>query len=348
MKTEKLLHAIGNIDDELILNAGKDKKIRKKNKWLDWGIKGILAACLCLVIGLVWPWGPSVSTTVVAYSYGTEEEITSTGAIMSTGTISDTGEMTGHPLMFFLSGDEIDTVRFSCKNQMIDFMDWTEKRDEYGNAKNFTVSYGENVNEYYFLVIDWVPTDTIWELTENEDSTIATLPEELREDLIVMEIRFANGETATKAIHISLQDDGTFFATFDDYKIRKEDKFIERPDSQAIPREVFLIVTFYDKEGEEVLPKSSWYNMAKVDHLLVQWTGKTPNTVRMFYTPSGTEMEEHIELLQTKAPQYGDCEIVLPMEDIDITDMLGHMEIELDYGDEKTTSMFNVVNDIYS
>ena len=79
---------------------------------------------------------------VSAYAYGTNEEITAAGAVMNSGTISDSGEMKGQPLMFYLSGKDIATVRFSCKNQQINFWDWTEKRDEYGNAQNFTVEIG--------------------------------------------------------------------------------------------------------------------------------------------------------------------------------------------------------------
>lgn len=198
MKNEKLLNAIGKIDDNLIAGAVNDRKVKKKSGRLKWGA---IAACLCLVIGVMSIFTPASSgMTVTAHAYGTEEEITEAGVIMSTGTISDTGEMTGHPLMFFLAGENIATVRFSCKNQQINFMDWTEKRDEYGNGQNFTVPYGEDENEYYFLVIDWVPTATIRELTNNVDSTIATLPSELREDIIVMEITFANGRNATQAL----------------------------------------------------------------------------------------------------------------------------------------------------
>lgn len=80
-------------------------------------------------------------------------------------------------------------------------------------------------------MIDWVPNTLIRELTDNPDSKIATLPEEMRQDIIVMEITFENGKTATKAITISLLDDGTFFAVFDDYEISKADTFINRPDS---------------------------------------------------------------------------------------------------------------------
>lgn len=138
MKTEKLLTAIGQIDDNLIFSASNDKKVPKRNIWK---ILAACAACLCLVIGAIRIFSPLGTMAVTAHAYGTEEEITAAGAIMSMGTISDTGEMTGHPLMFFLSGKDIATVRFSCKNQLINFMDWTEKRDEYGNGQNFTVPY---------------------------------------------------------------------------------------------------------------------------------------------------------------------------------------------------------------
>ena len=53
-----------------------------------------------------------------------------------------------------------------------------------------------------------------------------------------MEITFENGKTATKAITISLLDDGTFFASFGDYQISEKDTFVYRPDSEAIPRDV--------------------------------------------------------------------------------------------------------------
>lgn len=200
---------------------------------------GAIAACLAVVIAI-----GSIGTflhggmVVSAYAHGTDEEISAAGAVISGGRISDTGEMRGNPMMFYLSGKDIASVRFSCKNQQINFMDWTEKRDEYGNAQNFTVAYGEDESEYYYLTIHWVPNGIIRELTDNKNSTIAALPEEMRKDMIVMEITFENGKTATKAITISLLDDGTFFASFGDYRISKEDTFVNRPDSEAIPRDL--------------------------------------------------------------------------------------------------------------
>lgn len=228
--------AMTKISDTYYEEAAQYKRRHKNSVWVKWG-----AAAACLAIAIVFcilffPFGGGM--VVSAYAHGTGEEISAAGAVMSSGTISDGGELTGHPLMFYLSGKDIVSVRFSCKNQQICFMDWTEKRDEYGNAKNFTVTYGEDESEYDYLTIDWVPNSIIRELTDNADSTIATLPEEMRSDIIVMEITFANGKTVTKAITISLLDDGTFFAAFDDYKISEADHFVKCPDSEAIPRDI--------------------------------------------------------------------------------------------------------------
>lgn len=240
---------------------------------------GMIAACFAIVItigGILAPFHGGM--VVSAYARDTDEEITAAGAVMSGGTISDSGEMKGHPLMFYLSGKDIVTVRFSCKNEQINFMDWTEKRDEYGNAQNFTVDYGEDESEYYYLTIDWVPNAVIWELTDNEDSTIAALPEEMRNDIIVMEITFENGKTTTKAITISLSDDGTFFAAFDDYRISEEDAFINRPDSEAIPHDIL-----YSQNGDELINE----NKAATEEIV------TENTI----TFSGTIVENTIDTL---------------------------------------------------
>ena len=47
MKSEKLLNAIGKIDDNLIFGAVNDTKTKKKRVWLKWGTA---AACLALAV----------------------------------------------------------------------------------------------------------------------------------------------------------------------------------------------------------------------------------------------------------------------------------------------------------
>ena len=172
--------------------------------------------------------------TITAYAYVTNEKITSTAAVIKTGTISDSGEMKGHQLIFYILGENIEKIRFSCKNQQLDFKDWTEKRNEYANAQNFEISYGNNKKEYKYLTISWIPNKTISELSDNENAKIKNLAKELKEDIIVMEVTFKNGNTATKAISISLSDNGKFLASFSDYKIKKTDKFVRRSNDKPL------------------------------------------------------------------------------------------------------------------
>ena len=241
MTRKDISDGVGNISSRHIQEAADYTAAEKQAHFFHMPyVKAMIAAVLvlCVFAGGVRLLFPFDGMVVCAYAYGTDEEITQTGAVIRTGTISDSGEMTGHPLMFYLTGKDISTVRFSCKNQQLYFMDWTEKRDEFGLAQNFTVSYGADTNEYYYLLIDWIPNATIRELTDKAGSSISTLSKELREDIIVMEITFSNGKKQTKAITISLLDDGTFFAAFNDYEIMSEDHFIGRPDSKSIPRDI--------------------------------------------------------------------------------------------------------------
>ena len=271
MNSKKFSEAMSELDSKYVDEAIHYKK--KKNKNPFWIKLGAVAACLAIVIavgGILAPF--SGGMIVSAYAYGTNEEITAAGAVMNSGTISDSGEMKGQPLMFYLSGKDIATVRFSCKNQQINCWDWTEKRDEYGNAQNFTVAYGEDESEYYYLTISWVPNAIIRELTDNEDSTIAALPEEMRNDIIVMEITFENGKTTTKAITISLLDDGRFFASFDDYQISEEDTFINRPDSEAIGAAPVIEDNYKEADPNEpeqiVIPNSITFTGTIIDNVI--------------------------------------------------------------------------------
>ncbi len=261
MNREKISQAVGNIDDRFIQEAaeyasgeGDSGKGASETKKFDKNVSGkevsgkssirkiyamisAAAIILCVLAGSFVLLRSSHEGTIIVYARETGAEITEAGAVLHTGTISDSGEMKGHPLMFYLSGEDIASVRFSCKRECLNFMDWTEKREEYGNAQNFTVPFGEDESEYYYLTIDWVPNLLIRELTDNADSTIAGLPEEMRSDIIVMEVAYKSGKTATKALTVSLRDDGSFFAALEDYMISEEDAFVRRPDSPAIPRD---------------------------------------------------------------------------------------------------------------
>ena len=198
-------------------------------------LKPIFAFLLCfiIVVGVV----PFVnqSTAITVYAYGTNTEITSQGVEFTTGTISNSGEMKGHMFQMYTTGKAIEYIRFSCKNQYINFSDCTDKRQPLGMRKNFTIRYGQPESEYKYLLINWEPNDTIRTLTDNANMGIQKLSNTLREDEILMNISFSDGTSTMKAIHIKLEDNGNIIASYNknvttsdpDYFIPKlEDKNI--------------------------------------------------------------------------------------------------------------------------
>lgn len=234
-KGRQISRALGLLEDRYIQEAAE---YRPENREKRRGIRRKigLAACFTLLAALALVFRPETGA-VAAYAQGVDQPMTESGAVLHTGTIDDQGIQTGHPLFFYLSGQPIDQVRFSCKNQKICFVDWTETRPEFGNARNFTVEYGPDPAEYYYLLVDWVPEDTIRAL-HDPDTRIADLPPELRQDVIVMEIRLANGKELVKAIRVELTDEGEFFAAFQDYEIAEQDDFVRRPDGEPVSREL--------------------------------------------------------------------------------------------------------------
>lgn len=262
--------ALGNIDTRYILEAEQYTPAEKKFPGVShpfFRIAAAAALAVCLIVIGISFLSPTGKMTVTVHAQGTDEEITAAGAVISTGIIRDDGSMTGGSLSFYLSGENIAKVRFSCKNQQLDFVDWTETRDEFGWAQNFTVEYGPDASEYYYLQIEWVPYalskgNSIVEKLHT-GCTIAGLPEEMRSDIIVMEITFADGSTAIKAISVSLLDNGTIFASFDDYKPSPADTFIYRADSEPIPREIlypdsYIPKQFINDDGS-IKPIEEWY-----------------------------------------------------------------------------------------
>ena len=230
--TDRLSSAIGNIDDRFILEAGRYcswQKMMRKYKVL-----GIAVAGICLVVGIVFGMLKNDSMAITVYAYETDAQLLDGEMILMPGTISDTGEMKGHPLQFYILGDKIANIRFSCKNEKISFTDWTEQRADYGLNQNFTVTYGENKEDYYYLVIDWTPEHIIQTLTDDKNVKIADLSQEEKEDIIVMEVTYLNGESEVFAIKIHLEDSGKFQACMERYEITEEDVFVRQQDGDPI------------------------------------------------------------------------------------------------------------------
>ena len=349
MRSIDLYTAIRAVDDDILERSETAAcKRKKKSGWLKWWA---MAACFGLAVAVVAMsvFSPFGGMVVTAYAYRTNQEITATGATFTTGTLNNNGELTGHPLMFHLAGESIDTVRFSCKNGKINFIDLTEQRNEYGFAQNFTVSYGEYKSDYSSLLIDWVP-DNIIEVLRADNITIADLPEDMRHDMIVMEITFANGNSITKAIVISLETDGTINAAFDDYTVLSSDDFVNRVDSASIPRNTLykqgeMTVVFYDDNGNEVLPEANWYIAKNIDKIVVQWNGRAPNMVQMFFTPSGTETAEQMDFLKTEAIN-AENKAILSADSLHQDSLMGQLQIIINFGSSTIQSeLYNVIYD---
>ncbi|MCH5275080.1 MAG: helix-turn-helix transcriptional regulator [Lachnospiraceae bacterium] len=106
-----------------------------------------------------------------------------------------------------------------------------------------------------------------------------------------------------------------------------------------------LSVRFYDSNQNEVTDEALWYNAAKIDSILIQWSGSSPVSIKMLATPSGSETMEDTELLLTKSVLDGDSAALLSAETL--TDIgFSHVCFELDYGYVVLTSeIFNVFYD---
>lgn len=350
MQVKQFFDAMGEVNERYVQEALTYKKARRP-VWVWWG-----AAAACLVLAAVLLaagiLSPLAGMTVTAYAAGTDAEIPSAGAAFATGTINEDGTLSGYPLMFYLKGSGIEKVRFSCKNGQIRFTDLTGQRDAYDFAQNFTVVYGAETGDeadYPSLLIEWLPRPMM-EALADADTGIADLPADLRQDIIVLEITFANGRTATRAVTIDLQDDGSFRAAFRAYKIGKTDGFVRRADSSPMQGDAAygageVTVTFLDADGNAVEPEGTWYVTDKIDRIAVSVGGQTPEAVQMFFTPSGTETAIEMDFLQTDAAGAENV-AVISANALHRGSLMGHLQIVARLGSR--TSRSETCNVIYN
>lgn len=230
--SEKISNAIGNVDERFLQEVMK----HKANSAVGRRIRraAFLVASLCLAMGTAVFLYQGRKPSVKVYARESGQEFLSGKTIMMPGTIDDDGEMKGPPLMFYVQGSGIKSIRFSCRSEWISFVDWTEQRDGYGYSKNFTIPYGERAEDYYYLVVDWEPRNIIRKLTDDGDVKITDLAPEEREDAIVMEVTYLNGEQEVLIMNVSLDDQGRFMASVSDYEITPSDDFVFRQDAQPI------------------------------------------------------------------------------------------------------------------
>ena len=249
-KAGKLSGAIGNIEDRFLLEAcvykPKPAIFRRIIKL------GITAACVCAAV-----WGMVLLQTggrssVTVYAYESGKQVAYGQPALWPGQVTDEGIVKNLPLKFYILGKGIEKIRFSCKNEWIAFNDWKEQRENYGYSRNFTISYGEEEEDYYNLVIEWCPEKMGAKIREG----LSDLPWEFKEDVIIMEVTYLDGGNETLAMNISVNGDGKLLCGVSDYEITAEDDFVFQPDSITIQeadrrRELMLLQEqLMEAEGE--------------------------------------------------------------------------------------------------
>ncbi len=149
----------------------------------------------------------------------------------------------------------------------------------------------------------------------------------------------------------SNESGGRFRASFADYTLTDGDGFVRRADAKPVPpardlSEAEIRVAFLDGNGREVQTGDGWYNTAVLSQIIVSWDGPTPDTVRFFFTPTGTEVMDQEELLQTLAPLDGENSVTLSASVLRRQDLMGHLTVALGYGNEtRQTDPWNVFYD---
>ena len=112
------------------------------------------------------------------------------------------------------------------------------------------------------------------------------------------------------------------------------------------PEPVLESIRFYDASQREVNSEALWYNAARMDSILIDWANGSPDQIKVFYTPSGSETLEQTQLLLTKAVLDGDSSALLSADPLHREDLHGHLYFELSFGDTVVTSeLYNVFFD---
>ncbi len=104
---------------------------------------------------------------------------------------------------------------------------------------------------------------------------------------------------------------------------------------------------FYDDEQNEVTPEALWYKSEEMECILLQWEGGTPNSIKVFAAPAGTETEELTELVLTKSvPDGGNAALLSaePLKEKMKNLYMAHVFFELNFGGYTADSeLYNII-----
>jgi len=104
-------------------------------------------------------------------------------------------------------------------------------------------------------------------------------------------------------------------------------------------------ITFYDCNQDIVMEEALWYNSAQIESILIQWEGGTPDNIKIFATPSGTETMSETELLLTKVISDEDNVELLDADTLK-ANFMTHVYFQLDFRENIVTSdIYNIFHD---
>ena len=129
-------------------------------------------------------------------------------------------------------------------------------------------------------------------------------------------------------------------------KTSKGEDFLNVKNQESVIDEpVLKSIKFYDSKQNEVEAEALWYNTAWIESILLQWENGSPNDIKIFFTPSGTETLDKTELLLTKSVLDGDKVELISAETLKGISQ-GHVYFELNFGEDIVVSeLYNMFFD---
>lgn len=163
----------------------------------------VAALALCLVSVLCFQLFGSTPLALQVYAYESGAQLE--GGQVSGGRLNDDGS--GDGAVFYLLGEDIQSIHVTTTSQYLTFKDWTGARDQVWRQQDFTVAYGPDASVYDKLVFYWDCFDAS-ELLHDPAVNVTDLPEDLRRDTITLTATFENGKTLTRVLEVEVLDDG--------------------------------------------------------------------------------------------------------------------------------------------
>lgn len=235
-KDDKLRRSIEGIDENYIEEAYLYKKPNVAVFIsMRVAVVAVVAAIVAIVYNVFLYEAPiSKKCTFKVYAQEIEALIEDEYAYISTGVIHSESSKSIGMANFHFEGEDVESIRFSCKNGYISLYAYEQ---EYDRSKNFTVDcsrYGEN--DYRGMSLSWLSENIV----DNGDKTGDTelIPEVERYDVIVVEVSYKNGKKECFAIELKWDSMENVYAKFVEYTITAKDQFVYREDAISYQEQV--------------------------------------------------------------------------------------------------------------